>query len=47
MTYFRNTYEVNEFEYSNKDKVIKLVNAKVFDKNKNTFDLDLSKRFFI
>ena len=46
---FDNIYKVNEFEYSFKDKIIKLKNAKVIDKNENTFDtelafLDLSKK---
>ena len=46
---FDNIYKVNEFEYSFKDKIIKLKNAKVIDKNENTFNtelafLDLSKK---
>ncbi len=36
-----NIYVVNEFEYSLKNKVIKLINLKVFDKEKNLFKLDL------
>ncbi len=36
-----NTYLVNEFEYSLKDKIIKLINLKVFDKEKNLFKIDL------
>ena len=39
---FDNTYEVNEFEYSIKDKIIKLNNTKVLDQNKNTFDLEIA-----
>ena len=39
---FNNTYKVNKFEYSGKEKVIKFVNAKVFDKNKNVFDLEIA-----
>ena len=39
---FDNTYELSEFEYSIKNKVIKLNNAKVFDKNKNTFELEIA-----
>ncbi len=39
---FDNTYEVNGFEYSTKDKIIKLDNSKVSDKNNNTFDLEIA-----
>ena len=39
---FNNTYELSEFEYSIKDKVIKLNNAKVIDQNKNTFELEIA-----
>ena len=38
---FGNIYTVDEFEYSLKNKVIKLTNLKVFDKEKNLFELDL------
>jgi len=36
-----NIYIVNEFEYSLKDKIIKLIDLKVFDKDKNLFKIDL------
>ncbi len=39
---FDNTYKVNGFEYSTKDKIIKLDNSKVSDKNNNTFDLEIA-----
>ena len=39
---FDNTYKVNGFEYSTKDKIIKLNNSKVSDKNNNTFDLEIA-----
>ena len=39
---FDNTYEVSEFEYSIKDRIIKLANTKVLDRNKNTFDLEVA-----
>ena len=39
---FDNTYEVSEFEYSIKDRIIKLANTKVSDRNKNTFDLEVA-----
>ena len=39
---FDNTYEVSEFEYSTKDKIIKLGNTKVSDQNENTFYLEVS-----
>ena len=39
---FDNTYEVSGFEYSTKDKIIKLNNTKVSDQNENTFYLELA-----
>ena len=39
---FENNYEVSKFEYSIKDKVIKLDNAKMSDRDKNTFDLEIA-----
>ncbi len=39
---FDNTYEVVEFEYSIKDRIIKLANTKVSDRNENTFDLEIA-----
>ena len=39
---FDNTYELTEFEYSIKDKIIKLNNTKVFDQNGNTFELEIA-----
>ncbi|WP_440938940.1 LPS-assembly protein LptD [Candidatus Pelagibacter sp.] len=39
---FENNYMVNSFEYSIKDKVIKFSNAKVSDRNKNTFELEIA-----
>jgi len=39
---FDNSYKVKEFEYSGKDKVIKLINAVVTDKNKNKFNLEIA-----
>ena len=39
---FDNIYELNEFEYSAKNKIIKLANTKITDKNKNTFDLEIA-----
>ncbi len=39
---FNNTYELSKFEYSTKDKIIKLTNTKVLDKDKNTFDLEIA-----
>ncbi len=39
---FDNTYKLNEFEYSTLDKVIKLTNVKMLDKNENTFDLEIA-----
>ncbi len=39
---FDNTYRVSEFEYSFKDKIIKLKNAKVIDKDENTFNSELA-----
>ena len=38
---FNNTYDVSQFEYSVKNRVIKLSNAKVLDKNKNSIDLEI------
>ena len=37
---FENKYQVSEFEYSIKDKVIKLKKTKVSDIDKNTFELE-------
>ncbi len=39
---FDNTYEVSEFEYSTKNRIIKLANTKVSDQNENTFNLDVA-----
>ena len=39
---FDNIYELNEFEYSAKNNIIKLANTKITDKNKNTFDLEIA-----
>ena len=39
---FDNTYIVNDFEYSIKDKVIKLNNTKVTDQNNNIFELEIA-----
>ena len=39
---FNNTYDVSQFEYSAKNRIIKLSNTKVFDKNKNTIDLEIA-----
>ena len=39
---FDNTYEVNEFEYSTKDRIIKLANTKISDQNENTFYLEVA-----
>ncbi len=39
---FDNIYELNEFEYSAKNKIIKLAKTKITDKNKNTFDLEIA-----
>ena len=39
---FENIYNVNEFEYSAQNKIVKLTNAKVLDKNKNSFQLDIA-----
>ena len=39
---FENSYRVNEFQYSGKDKVIKLIDAVVTDKNKNKFYLEIA-----
>ena len=49
---FDNKYELSEFDYSTENKIIKLSNTKVTDKNKNTFDLkmaylDLNKKELI
>ena len=37
---FNNIYEVSEFDYHTKNRIIKLANTKVSDQNKNTFDLE-------
>ena len=39
---FDNTYEVSEFEYSTKDKIIKLANTKVSDQDENIFFLEVA-----
>ncbi len=39
---FKNNYQVNEFEYSTKDRVIKLGKTKVIDQDKNIFELDIA-----
>ena len=39
---FENTYKVSEFEYSIKDKVIKLGKTKISDRDKNTFELEVA-----
>ncbi len=39
---FDNTYKVSEFQYTIKDKVIKLDNTKVTDRNDNTFQLEMA-----
>ena len=39
---FDNIYELSKFEYSIKNKIIKLANTKVYDRNKNTFDLEIA-----
>ncbi len=39
---FDNTYEVNGFDYSTKNKIVKLNNTKILDKNKNKFDLEIA-----
>ncbi len=39
---FENTYQVSEFEYSIKDRIIKLDKTKVFDRDKNTFELEVA-----
>ena len=39
---FDNTYEVSQFEYSTKNRIIKLANTKVSDQNENTFDLEVA-----
>ncbi len=39
---FGNIYELSEFEYSTKDRIIKLANTKVSDLNENTFDLEIA-----
>ena len=38
---FGSIYKVSEFEYSIKEKLIKLKNLKILDKDKNTFEMDL------
>ncbi len=37
-----NTYRVSKFEYSAKNRIIKLANTKVLDQNKNTLDLEIA-----
>ena len=39
---FNNTYDVSQFEYSAKNRIIKLSSTKVFDKNENTIDLEIA-----
>ena len=39
---FDNTYLLSEFEYSIKDKIIKLNKAEVSDQNKNIFELEIA-----
>ena len=39
---FENIYNVNEFEYSAENKIVRLTNVKVLDKNKNTFQLNIA-----
>ncbi len=39
---YENKYELSEFDYSIIDKIIKLFNTKVTDKNKNVFDLEIA-----
>ncbi len=39
---FGNIYEVSKFEYTVKDEVIKLNKAKVYDRDKNTFELEIA-----
>ncbi len=39
---FNNIYEVSEFDYHTKDRIIRLANTKVTDLNKNTFDLEIA-----
>jgi len=39
---FDNKYKVSEFEYSIKDRIIKLANTKISDQNKNIFDLEIA-----
>ncbi len=39
---FDNIYKVSEFKYSIKDKIIKLDNTKMSDKNENTFELEIA-----
>ena len=39
---FDNTYLLSEFEYSIKDKIIKLNKAEVYDQNKNIFELEIA-----
>ena len=46
---FNNTFKLNKFEYSIKDRIIKLENTKVSDRDENTFQseiayLDLNKK---
>ena len=39
---FENIYNVNEFEYSAENKIVRLTNVKVLDKNKNSFQLNIA-----
>ena len=39
---FENIYNVNEFEYSAENKIVRLTNVKVLDKNKDTFQLNIA-----
>tara|TARA_X000000950_G_scaffold282381_1_gene381101 strand:+ start:1096 stop:3456 length:2361 start_codon:yes stop_codon:yes gene_type:complete len=39
---FRNTYIVNEFKYTIKDKIVQLNNTKVTDQNDNSFELEMA-----
>ena len=39
---FDNTYTVSQFNYSTEDKIIKLTEAKVYDKDNNSFDLEIA-----
>ena len=39
---YGNIYEVSEFNYDTKDKIVKLASTKVTDRNKNTFNLEIA-----